>query len=276
MSLSRPAALLAAALVLLVPLAVLAPAESALAATLPVRTFTGRAFDTCTAPPLSTMRRWHRHSSYRAIGIYFGGVNRSCSQRHLTAHWVRTVDHMGWRLLPLYAGLQAPCRKGGHRLRRIDPRRALSQGRSQAADALRRAHALGLGKGSPLYLDIENYSRGSARCSRAVIDFAVGWTLGVNKGGYRSGFYSSAGSGIADLNAARRRGRRHLPGTVWYAHWNGHPGTRKAMGLSHHAWHGHRRIHQYRGNVREKHGGAALTVDCSSVDAPVAVVRRYR
>ncbi|WP_157875905.1 DUF1906 domain-containing protein [Streptacidiphilus griseoplanus] len=274
MHLPRPAALMAAVLVLLAPPGVLTAAQPAQAAPLPVRHFAGHGFDACAAPSLTTMRRWHRHSRYRAVGIYFGGVNRSCAQPHLTAHWVRAVDRMGWRLLPVYAGLQAPCRRSAHRLHRIDPRRAGRQGAAQAADAARRARALGLAKGSPLYLDMENYRRGNARCSRAVVDFSVGWTRGLNRRGYRSGFYSSAGSGIADLAAARRRGRRDLPGTLWYAHWNGRPGTGRAKGLSSRAWHGHRRIHQYRGNVRESHGGSALTVDRSTVDAPVALVAR--
>ncbi|AXI81452.1 DUF1906 domain-containing protein [Peterkaempfera bronchialis] len=250
-----------------------AAAQPASADELPVNLFTGRGFDACAAPSLTTMRRWARHSPYGAAGIYFGGINRACAQPRLTPDWVASVDRMGWRLLPLYAGLQAPCRKGGHRLRRIDPAQARDQGRDQAADAVSRADALGLDQGSALYLDMENYPRGNARCTRAVLDFVVGWTVEIQDSGYWAGFYSSADSGIADLAAARRAGLGPLPDALWYAHWNGRARTSKAKHLSPQAWSDHQRVHQYRGNVRESYGGAALTVDRNAVDSAVAVVR---
>src|SRR5215475_1240800 len=49
--------------------------------------YAGPAFDTCTAPPLSTMQAWLA-SPYRAIGIYIGGTNRGCAQPQLTSSWV--------------------------------------------------------------------------------------------------------------------------------------------------------------------------------------------
>jgi hypothetical protein len=39
--------------------------------------YTGQAFDTCTAPPLTTMQAWLA-SPYRAVGVYVGGQNRTC------------------------------------------------------------------------------------------------------------------------------------------------------------------------------------------------------
>src|SRR3990170_1421122 len=71
-------------------------------------TYSGLAFDTCTAPPLSTMRAW-RSSPYRAIGVYVGGMNRGCSQPELTPAWVSATTRMGWRLLPTYVGRQPRC-----------------------------------------------------------------------------------------------------------------------------------------------------------------------
>ena len=52
--------------------------------------FTGPAFDTCTAPTLAQMTAW-RASPYKAVGIYIGGVNRSCAQPRLTPTWVTAV-----------------------------------------------------------------------------------------------------------------------------------------------------------------------------------------
>lgn len=70
--------------------------------------FTGLAFDTCTAPTLAQMTAW-KVSPYKAIGIYVGGVNRSCAQPQLTASWVSSVTRLGYRLIPIYMGYQAPC-----------------------------------------------------------------------------------------------------------------------------------------------------------------------
>ena len=44
----------------------------------------GLAFDTCTAPSLTAMRAW-LSSPYDGVGVYVGGVNRSCTQPNLTA-----------------------------------------------------------------------------------------------------------------------------------------------------------------------------------------------
>jgi hypothetical protein len=49
--------------------------------------YSGLAFDTCTAPPLAAIAAWGA-SPYRAIGVYIGGVNRTCGQPELTASWV--------------------------------------------------------------------------------------------------------------------------------------------------------------------------------------------
>src|SRR5215831_21329679 len=70
--------------------------------------FSGWAFDTCSAPPISTLQAWSV-TAYRGVGVYIGGVNRACAQPNLTASWVVTAAGMGWRMLPIYSGLQAPC-----------------------------------------------------------------------------------------------------------------------------------------------------------------------
>src|SRR3954447_2270052 len=70
--------------------------------------FTGLAFDTCTAPTLAQLSAW-KASPYKALGIYIGGANRSCAQPQLTPSWVTAATAMGWRLVPVFLGLQAPC-----------------------------------------------------------------------------------------------------------------------------------------------------------------------
>ncbi|MGH3222492.1 MAG: hypothetical protein ACRDPY_27995, partial [Streptosporangiaceae bacterium] len=56
-------------------------------------------FDTCTAPPLHTMKAWR--AKFSAVGIYIGGEDMACSYGNLSAAWVRSVKAMGWSLLPI-------------------------------------------------------------------------------------------------------------------------------------------------------------------------------
>src|SRR2546430_981878 len=71
-------------------------------------TYTGYAFDACTAPSQAALGAW-LSSPYRALGIYIGGVNRACYDGNLSPSWVASPLATGWSLLPLSVGLQAPC-----------------------------------------------------------------------------------------------------------------------------------------------------------------------
>jgi hypothetical protein len=248
-----------------------APPASATTRAAP-RVFRGAGFDACQAPDLATMEAWRAHSSYRAVGIYYGGRSRACgAQPHLTAGWVRRTDAAGWRLLPVYAGSQSPCavRANPHP---IDAGHPAGQGAREAADAVRRARALDIAAGSPLYLDMEAYDTGKPGCASATLAFIRAWDQGVARAGYLSGFYSSADSGAAALERARERGVTHLPDAVWYARWGTAPTVGREPALAEDAWAPNARVHQYAGAVAETHGRRRLTVDRDAVDAPVAVV----
>ncbi len=76
---------------------------------------TGQGIDTCEAPSLSAMSTWRLASPYTSIGIYIGGINRACSNAALNSStWVNTVVAQGWKVLPIYVGLQAPCTDPGN------------------------------------------------------------------------------------------------------------------------------------------------------------------
>ena len=234
--------------------------------------FTGKAFDTCTAPALDALRAWRRNSPYGALGIYIGGRNRGCAQPRLNTGWTRSATAMGWRLLPLYAGSQAPC-LAGRSSARIDPRRAVAIGTAEGRDAVRSAAALNIAPGSPVYLDMESYDRDGGRCTLAVLQYTVAWTRAVHAAGYLSGFYSSADAGIADLAAALPGSPPSaLPDVIWYARWDARPLTDGYRALRPGQWAEHRRVHQYQGNTNERHGGVTLCIDRNAVDAPVAVL----
>lgn len=250
------------------------PSASASAAGSAPRLFNGRAFDTCQAPDLATMRAWRAHSSYRAAGIYFGGRARACSsQRHLTPDWVAETTDAGWSLLPIYVGSQSPCVSGSNKNPyRIDTEQPTAQGTSEGKDAVAAAAALGLDPGSPLYLDMETYDIANTACANATLKFVRAWDKQVHVQGYRSGFYSSADSGVRQLETARRAGTTNLPDVIWYARWGVAANLTSEPVLRATAWTPHARIHQYTGSVTETHGGKKLTIDRDMVDAPVAVV----
>ena len=253
------------------------PAPAAPPAPPAPRIFTGQAFDTCTAPGLDALQAWRHSSPYGAVGIYIGGRNRACSQPRLTSGWVRSASALGWGLLPLYVGSQAPCLAPNLASARIDPRRAITVGATEGQDAARAAAALGLGPSSPLYLDMEAYNRDGAGCSLAVLQYTAAWSQAVRAAGYLSGFYSSADAGIADLAAAsldryRSVEAASLPDVIWYARWDSRAVTDGYRALRPGQWADHRRLHQYQGNATEQHGGVTLCVDRNAVDAPVAVL----
>src|SRR5215213_1726288 len=123
--------------------------------------FNGYAFDACTAPSAATMKAWTA-SPYDGVGVYVGGVNRSCAQPNLTSGWVSTVSAQRWRLIPIYVGHQAPCTGGVNKVT-FTASSAAAKGTADAADAVAKAKALGMLPGSAIYGDMEYYSTTYAR-----------------------------------------------------------------------------------------------------------------
>ncbi len=225
--------------------------------------FTGLGFDACSAPSSKTMAAWGA-SPYRAIGVYIGGSNRACSQPNLTAAWVSAQTAAGWHLIPTYVGLQAPssscssCAKLSS-----NQTTAAGQGAAAAVDAVSQASAVAMGPGSPIYFDMESYSR-TAGASAATLVFLEAWTNKLHSLGYVSGVYSSSASGIADL-AGRLQSDYVQPDSLWIANWNGQQSTADSV-VPGNAWTPHQRIHQYRGGHNETYGGATINIDNNYVD----------
>ncbi|WP_252395843.1 DUF1906 domain-containing protein [Streptantibioticus parmotrematis] len=235
--------------------------------------YSGHGFDTCTAPDLDTMRAWRSSSPYGAVGVYIGGNARSCAQPRLTRSWVRSVSAMGWKLIPIYVGSQSPCVTAARKRQyAIDPADARIEGTQQAEDAVRAATALGMAAESPVYLDVEAYDTDSASCTDPVLDFTAAWSDTLRDRGYLSGFYSSADSGIEQIEGSRAAGSQDVPDVMWFAHWNVAPTIYGEPALPAGYWRPHRRIHQYTGNTSQTYGGYTLNVDQDLIDAPVAIV----
>jgi hypothetical protein len=225
--------------------------------------FTGLGFDACTAPSSRTMSAW-ASSPYRAIGVYIGGANRGCSQPNLTSTWVGEQVAAGWHLIPTYVGLQAPTSAcSSCATLSSSYSKAATQGTEAADDAVADAQSVGMGPGSPIYFDMEAYTR-TTNATAATLTFLSAWTAQIHALGYASGVYSSGASGIADLGRAIG-GSYLLPDNVWSANWNGVQNTLEPY-LPSTAWTAHQRIHQYRGGHNETYGLMTINLDNNYVE----------
>lgn len=233
--------------------------------------FTGFAFDACQAPDQDTMDVWRERSPFWGVGIYTSGTNRFCDvQENLSAEWVETQARRGWVLLPLHVGLQASCTKTD-RWDKIDDdpadsyAAARAQGRAEAREAVAAAEAYGIGSGSTLWYDLEHFDITRADCRESALSLVTAWTRALHDRGYRSGFYSSASSGIRMLEQERLDPSGHtLPDQIWVAEWNGRATTRSTY-LGDDGWE-QDRVHQYRGDHEATYGGITLHIDSNFMD----------
>jgi hypothetical protein len=225
--------------------------------------FSGLGFDACSAPSARTMSAW-ASSPYRAIGVYIGGANRACSQPNLTSTWVGEQVADGWHLIPTYVGLQSPTSACSSCAKLSSSRTtAAAQGAEAARDAVADAQSVGMGPGSPIYNDMEAYTR-TTGATAATLTFLSAWTTELHAFAYVSGVYSSGASGIADLGRAIG-GPYLLPDNVWSANWNGAQNTLEPY-LPSTAWPSHQRIHQYRGGHNETYGLMTINLDNNYVE----------
>lgn len=215
--------------------------------------YTGRAFDACTAPSAQAMQAWLADSPFRGIGIYIGGQDRACAQANLTPAWVSAQAAAGWRFIPLYVGPQISFH---------EVKSPATQAVSAAQDAAAQAAQLGLGRGTPIYYDMEAYPpKGTAKA----LAFFSAWTQTLHSLGYRSGIYSSSLSGVADLSRNFGAPGYRMPDIIYDAWWNGVPDTVDPV-IPAGAWAGHRRVHQYSGNLPRRFGGFRITIDRDYMD----------
>ncbi|MET8243128.1 glycoside hydrolase domain-containing protein [Streptomyces sp. NPDC005202] len=244
-------------------------AQSSMAATTwpAQKTFTGRAFDTCTAPSLSTMKAWHT-GFYGAAAVYVGGKNRGCSQPNLTASWVKSVSSIGWKLIPIYVGAQPPCQTSANP-EKLTASTASSLGTSDANDAVAKASALGMKAGSAIYLDMEPYDITNKSCNDAVLTYVRAFDKQLRAKTYRAGFYGFTSSSAKAIATASNK--TDLPGNLWYALWDKTNTTTTDWPWGSSQFTNHSRAHQYMVNSKEAHGGVTLTVDRDAWDAPVAI-----
>ncbi|MDG4856766.1 DUF1906 domain-containing protein [Streptomyces sp. T-3] len=244
-------------------------AQSAPAATtVPAKkTYTGRAFDTCTAPSAAAMKAW-RTGFYGAAAVYIGGKNRGCAQPNLTASWTKKVTAQGWKLIPIYVGAQPYCQRGSSP-EKLTAANASTLGVAHGKDAVTKASKLGMKAGSAIYLDMEPYDIANTSCNNAVLTYVRAFTKTLRAKTYRAGYYGfSSSSAHAVATAANRT---DLPAYLWYAKWDKINTTTSDWPWSPSLYTNHSRGHQYMVNSKEKRGGYTITVDRNAWDAPVAI-----
>ncbi|MFF3257020.1 glycoside hydrolase domain-containing protein [Actinacidiphila glaucinigra] len=232
------------------------------------KTYTGRAFDACTAPSLAAMKAWNT-GFYGAAAVYIGGKNRGCAQPNLTASWVKSVNSLGWKLIPLYVGAQPPCQSSGNK-ERFTATTAAAVGVSNAKDAVAKAKALGMKAGSPIYLDMEPYDIANKACNDAALTYVRSFTKTLRANTYRGGYYGFSSSSAKAIATASDK--TDLPGNLWYALWDGKNTTTADWPWDPKLFTDHSRAHQYMVNSKEKRGAYTITVDRNAWDAPVAII----
>jgi uncharacterized protein YraI len=234
--------------------------------------YAGLAFDTCTAPPLTAIRAWSA-SPYRAVGVYFGGVNRTCAQPQLTPSWVASVGALNWRLLPIYKGLQPSCgaRPTDAKIS-LSLTTARSQGVAAATDAIARAKALGMQPGSAFYNDIEHYSQTDTACRNSVLAYLSSWTKELHRLGYVSGVYMNLNLGARQLSDAYDSTAYARPDALWIARYDGVDSLRGWANIPDSRWPSHQRAKQFRGTHNETYGGVTISIDSNRLDTPVATL----
>ena len=108
----------------------------------PCRAAPCRASTPAPAPSLTTMKAWR--SKYSATAIYIGGQEMACGHGNLSANWVQQTEAIGWSLMPIFVGLQAPCDSFSGK---INPKQAASQGTAAANEAVSDANYVRPGQG---------------------------------------------------------------------------------------------------------------------------------
>jgi uncharacterized protein YraI len=217
------------------------------------------------------MQVWKTASPYQGVGVYIGGVNRSCAQPNLTAAWVMAASLQGWRIIPIYVGHQAPC-TGKPDVTKFTDITAASVGTADATDAVVLAQALGMLPGSTIYGDMEHYSPTDEACGTAVLGYISAWTKELHRLGYLAGIYANSFSGAKHLSEAYVAPDYARPDVLWIARWDGISTLTGWAGIPNVQWSNHQRGKQYRGDHDEMYGGVKINIDSDRFDGPVATV----
>jgi len=144
---------------------------------------------------------------------------------------------------------------------------ARAQGTAEATKTVTDAQALGIVPGSTLWYDLEGFDDGLTDCREPALAFLSTWTDQLHALGYKSGVYSSAGSGIKMLDDARvdRPKAFTLPDAIWIARWDDAANTSTSY-IRSDGWLPGGRMKQYQGGHDETWGGVRINIDRNWLD----------
>ncbi|MES2391732.1 MAG: glycoside hydrolase domain-containing protein, partial [Acidobacteriota bacterium] len=151
-------------------------------------------FDACTLPTTAQMQTWYTSSPYRVIGAYIGGNEFACKSglTNFTAAWTSTILGMGFEIMPIWVGPQAPGNGSKFSfLMSTDTTTAFNQGVTEADSAIAAMTDRGMGQGSSIIYDIEAYPYTVAANVAGTQAFLEGWNTELHAKGYIAGVYSS-------------------------------------------------------------------------------------
>jgi hypothetical protein len=119
---------------------------------------------------------------------------------------------------------------------------------------------------------MEAYDDTNAGCRTAVLTFLDAWDRQLAATGYVSGVYSSADSGITDLQSTATIAGHALaePQALWFALWDNSTNLSGSPYLSGSVWPVADRSKQYAGNQTVTVGGISLNIDEDWVASAVA------
>jgi hypothetical protein len=106
----------------------------------------------------------------------------------------------------------------------------------------------------------------------AVLTFLSAWDSQLQASGYVSGVYSSAGSGVVDLQTTTSIGGHPLvePTAIWFALWDNAVNLTGSPYMTSAVWSNADRSKQYAGPSVVTVGGISLDIDSDLVGGPVA------
>lgn len=245
-------------------------ASSAHAGVTPNTAFSGKGFDTCTAPSDAQMDDWYAHSPYRGVGVYIGGSSYLCKTAGspsggYTADWVQHQAAAGWAMWAIYAGKQGPdlIAPGA------DP---AALGTADAADAAKQMQKLGFDTGATVFVDVEPYHENAT--AQAVNTYLKNFAAALNGTGYKFGLYGNSANPATDHSpigdAAADPALRGQIAAVDIAGYTADQANFNATTNDAYVpatlWGKHQRIHQYFSHVSRTFGSTTLTVDENQVD----------
>lgn len=254
----------------MVALVLLAGAPTAVAVSQPEPAFADSGIsqhmgvDACGLYSVSKAQAFWNNTPYWNFGLYIGGSSAGCPMN--SASFVSSLRSMGWKLMPLWVGPQAPCTSYSSRFS-YDLATARSQGQSEAASAYNRLLSLGMTTlDTPVTYDLENFNTGNSSCLAAARSFIQGWVEQMHiPPAQKAGVYGSAcASGLSSFATIA-----NPPDFIAGADWDGIKNVWDMACVSTGSWVYHQRHKQYRGDHNETWNGVTVSVDNDCSDGPV-------